>query len=106
MAEKSRFDAELETLRSKHGKVAHVVYGDTLYAFRSPSLDEYEDYQARLTKEQRRGVCYRELAQVCCLTDLDKLQALFKAKPAVAVNMAGTLCEMAGLDIELTVGKD
>lgn len=107
MAEvKKTFDAELETFRAAHGKIAHVVHDGTLHAFRSPSQDEYEDYQARRPKEARPGVCYRELSQQCCLTDLDKLKAFFKAKPAVALNIANTLCEMAGADIELTVGKD
>jgi hypothetical protein len=105
MAKEQSSDARLEELRAEHGELAHVVIGDELYAFRTPQLHEFEDYQSRLRTEKNTGVCFRELAQMCCVTDLAKCKELFKRKPGVAVRIADALGELAGTDIEIKVGK-
>jgi hypothetical protein len=101
--------AQLTALRKQHGEVLSREIDGVLYAFRSPTLEEYEDYQTRRMDEKpgdTAGVCYRHLAQQCCITDLGNLQALFKRKPGVPQRIANGLCEMAGATLEFTVGKD
>lgn len=98
--------SQLDELRAVHGdNLAHVVVKGELHAFRCPTQDEFESYQARLGTEKIKGVCFRELCLQCCVTDVDKLRALFKIKPALATSIAGALNELAGLDIEVQVGK-
>jgi hypothetical protein len=105
MNEKNK--AKLAELRKAHGDIASVEVQGELYAFRTPSQDEFEAYQSRRQKGvDDPGVCYRDLAQKCCVTDQGALQELFKRKPAINVNFANRLAEMAGADIELTVGND
>lgn len=78
------------------------------FVFVCPDLDTYEDYQERVSSTKRRGPAYRELAQKC-LKDparLADLQAVFKRKPALPLAIANTLCELAGIEAEIVVGKD
>lgn len=98
-------DQLLAELEKKHGKLASVTVAGKLHAFRTPTLDEFEDHQENLVKK-RRGVCFRELAQLTCVTDVAALQAAFEARPALATRVHDALMELAGGDIEVTAAKD
>jgi hypothetical protein len=94
--------------KAKKGQCQVTLDGVT-FVFRKPTLEEYEDYQEkRNTNPRRPGPAYRELAQRCLLdqTQLDALQKAFEANAAVSLTIANTLAELAGIDIEITVGKD
>lgn len=96
--------AELEKLYPRN---AHVVLDGKLFFFRSPDLDEFEDYQSALSKgEKLRGACFRELAQVTLIEpDVEELQKTFEAYPVFPARIADSLSEVAGSEIELTVKK-
>lgn len=96
---------KLDELQKKHGKIVSVVVDGKLHAFRAPTLDEFEDHQESLGKK-RRGVAFRELAQITCVTDLEELQKAFERKPALPVRVHDALMELAGSDIEVTASKD
>lgn len=96
---------KLADLTSKHGRLAHVEVEGKLFAFRTPTLDEWEDYQDALQKK-RRGVCFRELAQVTLVhPSIEDLQALFNTMPALPTSIADALADLAGLDVEVTAKK-
>jgi len=100
---------QLAALTKEHGKLVSQVVDGKLYAFKAPDLTQYEDYQERRMAKKpgdTPGVCYRDLAQRCCVTDQAELQALFKRYPAVSMNIANALADLAGAEIEFTVGKD
>lgn len=102
---KSTNQQKLEELQAKHGRIAHVEVDGKLFAFRAPSLDEWEDYLESLTKK-RRGVCHRELAQVVLAHPaLEDLQALFQSQPGITARIGDAVAELAGNDIEVTVKK-
>ena len=99
--------ARLEALQKEHGRIAHTVLDDgTMLAFRSPTLDEWEDFQEALSGTKRKGATYRELAQRTCVEPgVDALKKLFAQYPALSVAIAGTLSELAGSEIEVTIKK-
>lgn len=100
----SHNDLKLAELSKTHGPLASVIVNGKLHAFRMPSLEEFEDYQEAL-KTKRRGVVFRELAQLSCVTSLEELQEAFKAAPMLAVKIHDALVEMCGSEIEVTVKK-
>lgn len=96
---------KLDELEKAHGRIAHVLVDGTLYVFRSPTLDEFEDYQENLAKK-RRGACHRELAQLLLVHPaLESLQAAFARYPLLATRISDAVADMAGADLELTVKK-
>jgi hypothetical protein len=100
-------DKQMAELELQHGPCCRIVNGGKLYVFRTPTADEWEQYQDNLTKEGRpRNATFKELAQVTCVTDLQELQELIAKKPAVTVPIANAVCALAGIDIEVSVKKD
>jgi hypothetical protein len=98
---------KLRELEAQYGgRLASTVSADgKLLAFRCPTLDEWEDYQDALGKK-RRGVCFRELAQVCVVyPTLEELQAVFEREPALATRISDGISSLAGLEAEVTVKK-
>ena len=98
---------DLSQLEKQHGKLVTVQIDGVVHAFRRPTLDEFEDHQESLANDKkRRGACFRELAQITCVTDLDALRKAFAAKPAVPVRIHDALMELSGSEIEVVVSKD
>lgn len=102
---KSANDIKLEEIEREHGRVASAVIQGQLYAFRAPTLEEWEEYQDGLGKRPR-GACFRELSQITCVhPSLDELQQLFDRLPGIGARIADAVADLAGADIELTVKK-
>lgn len=100
-------DAAFEELVKEHGNCARLDLDGKLYAFRTPTLEEWEEYQDRINNPKRpKGASFRELIQTTCVTSLEDTQALLKRRPAVAQPIAAAVCELAGIDVEVTVKKD
>lgn len=100
--------AKLEEIKTQHEMCAHFEVGGQLFVFRAPELEEWEEYQEKLTKTTARGPLYREISQLMLVypTTLEPLQSLFKRSPAAATRIADAVTELAGADLELTVKKD
>jgi len=97
----------LDALWEAHGKVAHAVIENTLYAFKAPSQDEWEEHQSRLEKEKLRGPVWRSLALLCCVTHTtEEIAELFEKYPGLPVRIADAISDLVGADIEFTVKKD
>lgn len=89
------------------GPIAEIEIGGKLFEFRRPELDEFEEYQEKITGKGRKGAAMRELAQVCLLPSrsLAELQDAFRAAPAASVRIQDALVKMAGGEAEVTVKK-
>lgn len=105
----SKSKAELlAKLEQDHGPCASTQTPDgTFFAFRRPSLDEWEDFQEKLSKGRPRGACFRELAQITCIypEDMSALNAAFDRWPALPPRLSDALSDLAGAEIEVTVKK-
>jgi len=103
--------SDLNELKEKYGELAQASIDGVTYAFRCPKQDEFEEYQAAVTRARDRksmaGPHYRQLANQCCVThNHEELDKLFQARPAAPIKICDVLAEMAGADIEFTVKKD
>lgn len=103
---KEQNDAAFDALEKEHGRCARLDFEGKLYAWRTPSLEEWEDYQDKVNKPDRpMGASFRELMQVTCVTDLAAMQELVRKRPAVARPVITAICSLAGIDAEVTVKK-
>lgn len=98
-------NANTAELEKQYGSIVVVSCGGQTHAFRCPTLDEFEDHQTKLRKADRHGVCYRELAQITCVTSVDDLKAAFARAPLLATRVHDAILELAEGDIEVTVKK-
>jgi hypothetical protein len=103
----------LSSLRSKYGTIAHFTDSKTaqLFAFRTPSLDEWESFEERMKKGERIGPAKRELCQLTLVhPDSDdgvaRLKKVFERAPRVATLIGDELMLMAEGDVEVTIKKD
>ncbi|MFO7179580.1 MAG: hypothetical protein DIU78_012860 [Pseudomonadota bacterium] len=108
MSQETSVSARIAQLQAEHGSLAHFVVGGQLFAFRKPTLEEWEDFQDSVsTGRKKRGVAYRELAMRCLVEpgDLDALAALFERNPGFNARIGDALSDLAGADLEVTVKK-
>jgi len=109
-------EAVLEQLRQKHGYIAYCVtpadpskpaeVQNKLLAFRTPSQEEYEDWQEGM-KKGRMGPVFRTL---CLRTRVlpeqeEQLVKVFEAWPGLPARLADEITDLGGADIEVNVKK-
>ena len=106
-------EEKLAELRSKHGEVVTIEtpFGD--FAFRTPTLEDWERHQEKIKKslmpnsKESMSASNREIAQMSLVdsTQLQDLKTLFSKRPASAAMIIEKLGELAGADIEFVVKK-
>lgn len=102
----------IATLKNKHGAIAVLVASAQLFAFRTPTLDEWEDFEHSIRpKDARVGPARRQL----CLETLvypegddgvARLRELFQRSPRAATMIGEELADLADAGIEVVVKKD
>lgn len=102
---------QIAVLQTKHGAIASFEAKGQLFAFRTPTLDEWESFEERMKKGERIGPAKRELCQLTLVhpegdDGLAKLKGVFERAPRVATLIGDELMAMAEGDVEVTVKKD
>ena len=104
---------KLDELQKQHGEVvSFTTKAGQLFAFRRPTLEEFEQYQQGMRKGQV-GVTHREICQATLVfpsaangqPDTQALHAFFERAPLVSVRVSDELIVLSGDDIEVTVKK-
>lgn len=98
-------DPLVKKFTEEHQQVVEVKHRGKVFIFRPLTLDEYEDFQAKVSKPgAAQGPINRECCQLAlCHPSLEELTAAFEATPgfAAAVSTAITRIAFDGLEVEV-----
>lgn len=105
-------DAIYEKLKAKHGTLVMLVDGGTVFAFKSPPLEVFEDWQEAAVQQNKRfGAMNRELCNRTLvqdgppLGDMTQLARYFERHPAKPKELADELFELAKGSARIIVKK-
>lgn len=103
----------IDQLRAKHGPLAHFVEPRTkqLFVFRTPSIDEWEDFEESQKKGTRIGppkrqLCMQTLVHPTGDDGTKMLVAAFERAPRLPTLIGDQLVDLAEGEIEVTIKKD
>jgi len=99
-------DPKLAELRKEHGNLVELRFeGHVAFAFRRPTLEEWEDSQEKIRKAAP-GVAFREMSQrTLVYGELEALTKLFESRPMAPGLVADELSDLAREGIEIVVKK-
>lgn len=95
-------------LRSEHGEIVVVRTPHGTFAFKTPTLEDYERFIDRVSEAKgRKGPASRELCNLSLIypADLTVLDALFERRPALSIEIANELATLARGDCEIEIKK-
>lgn len=97
--------AKLAELEQLNGPCAHIEKDGTLFVWRTPTCEEWDEAQAGVRNPKvRNSPLYRQLAQKALVyPELPQLQALFAKRPAIAAVITDALSRLAGAYEEIAI---
>lgn len=103
--------ARVAELEKQYGRITHVTLkSGRLLAFRSPTLEEWEDAVEAQQNGKPRGPVRREIAQKTWLPGdgegVGDLRQVFDAIPALPNSLWNALAILAGAELEFVVKKE
>lgn len=102
-------------LRRKHGALAEFTVLGVFFAFKTPSLQDWDSHKKKLRSDKHaKGAAVRELCQQSLVAPLDSegggdvqsFASVLVKKPATAFAVAKKLNELAGTELQADIDED